>query len=364
MERRWTTDYRLLVVVVSLVLSIILIVVVLSTHDWNPMTFVMEGSKFRDTDPDGTVGYDGQFVYYIARDPLNAHSYLDVPSHRYKRLIFPALAWLLSIGGNQILLPWVLIFINVVAVTTIGGAMACLLDVREANPLYALILTNSLGLIIAVRFDLNEPLAFALALSGLLVYERACLRWSLLLFCLAGLTKEVTLLFPIALACGEFIRKNYRRSGVILVWSIFPYIIWYALLIMIFRSSSITLAPDLPSRIPFAGIRNLSDPISRSIVSIWVLAPGAAFGLWALYLWLKGERRHMNDAFLVALHGLLLAFLPNWTWPDPVAILRVGIGSMAAILLWLASNHRRLLPYAAAVWGPSLLLLAFVPGML
>lgn len=118
-------------------------------------------------------------------------------------------------------------------------------------------------------------------------------------------------------------QKEFMRVGALLVLSLISYSIWYAFLIMIFRSSYMTLVPDLPSRLPFVGIRNLSDPISRGVVSIWVLVPGAVFGLWAMLdLWWKGEYRHMNGASLVALHAVLVAFfLPNWTWPDRIAIL-------------------------------------------
>lgn len=49
------------------------------------------------------------FIYYLALNPLSARDLMEIPSHRYKRLLFPALAWLLSVSGNTMLLPWVLI---------------------------------------------------------------------------------------------------------------------------------------------------------------------------------------------------------------------------------------------------------------
>ena len=56
--------------------------------------------------------------------------------------------------------------------------------------------------------------------------------------------------------------------------------------------------------------------------------------------------------------------MPKPTWEDSLAILRVGLGLLAALLLWLAAAHRRALPFAVASWAPSALVLALAPGML
>jgi hypothetical protein len=37
---------------------------------------------------------------------------------------------------------------------------------------------------------------------------------------------------------------------------------------------------------------------------------------------------------------------------------------LAALLIWLAAAHRRVLPFAVAWWAPSALVLALAPGML
>ncbi|MEO0562413.1 MAG: hypothetical protein AAF125_09875, partial [Chloroflexota bacterium] len=38
-------------------------------------------------------GYDGQFTYFIARDPAGAAPLIDVPAYRYQRILLPALGW-------------------------------------------------------------------------------------------------------------------------------------------------------------------------------------------------------------------------------------------------------------------------------
>ena len=54
-----------------------------------------------------TGGFDGQFYYAIARNPWTWHrAELDVPAYRHVRLLYPALAWALSGGGNPYRLFW------------------------------------------------------------------------------------------------------------------------------------------------------------------------------------------------------------------------------------------------------------------
>src|SRR5690348_4540658 len=35
------------------------------------------------------LGYDGQFVYFIALDPIRARYYMDFPAYRYTRILYP-----------------------------------------------------------------------------------------------------------------------------------------------------------------------------------------------------------------------------------------------------------------------------------
>ena len=53
----------------------------------------------------GSVGYDGQFYYYIAHDPFilgQSYNHIDFPAYRYQRIIYPLTAWLLSFGQPKV----------------------------------------------------------------------------------------------------------------------------------------------------------------------------------------------------------------------------------------------------------------------
>src|SRR5262245_66439353 len=71
----------------------------LALHGWNPLWFVWIGEHYAYHDPNGRSGYDGQFVYYIARDGLDAVPHLDSPSYRLGRILYPALVARLR-GGS------------------------------------------------------------------------------------------------------------------------------------------------------------------------------------------------------------------------------------------------------------------------
>ena len=49
-------------------------------------------------------GYDGQFYHYIAHDPLGRTqlpNYIDAPQLRYRRILVPALAYLIAVGQGR-----------------------------------------------------------------------------------------------------------------------------------------------------------------------------------------------------------------------------------------------------------------------
>src|SRR5712692_11628586 len=50
---------------------------------------------------DGDIGFDGQFAYYIAVDPVNARYYMDSPAYRYTRIVYPLTARALALGRSE-----------------------------------------------------------------------------------------------------------------------------------------------------------------------------------------------------------------------------------------------------------------------
>src|SRR5579885_3744182 len=101
-------------VVVGLIYLLLLGFFVLARH-YSAMDFVHLGTVWGAHNKSGTWGYDGQFYYQIARNPLGAARYMDNAPYRYQHLLYPLLAWLLSFGQVP-LVPYTLLLINLLSI--------------------------------------------------------------------------------------------------------------------------------------------------------------------------------------------------------------------------------------------------------
>src|SRR6516162_3610347 len=122
-----------------------------------------------------TYGYDGQFFYRLALNPLNFHhtAYgitMDRP-YRYMRIGYPVLTWAADFGQH---LPaaLMLVTINIVAVGAIGYLGGIFARDGGRHALAGLLLPAYFGLITSLARDTAEPLAAACLLGGLLAVRR------------------------------------------------------------------------------------------------------------------------------------------------------------------------------------------------
>jgi hypothetical protein len=336
---------------------------VLANHGWNPRAFIFERpADLADHPWGGGTGYDGQFSYAIAVDPLDAQDKLDQPDFRYRRIVYPLLARMLGLG-NPTGIAWAMLVINLIAAASGCIVLGELLARRGASRWLALVMPLSLGYLVAVRADLTEPLALALALGGWLAFEKGRSGWAACLFAVGGLTKEMALILPAALVVWQLLKKGWREIA-LLTTSLLPYLFWSIVLTAWLGASPMTAYQTRPLLIPFEGIRYLTDPASKVIVGLWVLAPAAMVGLWAAWdTWRDPTSIRGHDALLVLTQAIFIALMPKPTWEDPLAILRVGLGLLAALLIWMAALHRRALPFAVAWWASSGLALILAAGM-
>lgn len=160
-------------------------------------------------------GYDGQFYYLLALNPFATHPALagasfDLPAYRAQRILYPLLAWALSLGGRPALIPWMLVAINLAAIAVIGALGAKLAQRLGVAPLWGVALAFYPGLLVSLAGDLAEPLALACALGGLLcALTRPQPRWgwAALLLSLAVLARETTALLAIALLAAALLAR-------------------------------------------------------------------------------------------------------------------------------------------------------------
>ncbi len=144
-------------------------------------------------------GFDGQFVYYIALDPSKARYYLDDPSYRYERILYPIAARFTALEQPS-LVPWTMLIINWLAVGVGVIALGAWLKRKGVSPWFALIYGVYPGMLITLQRDLTEPLAYGLVALAVYLFDfggRRGLLWSGITFGLAALARETTLVFAL-----------------------------------------------------------------------------------------------------------------------------------------------------------------------
>ncbi len=171
-----------------------------------------------------TYGYDGQFFYRLALNPLNFHhtAYgitMDRP-YRYMRIGYPALTWLIS-AGQHALVPVMLVVINIAAIGALGylGAMFAAEGGRHA--LAGLLIPGYFGLLTSLSRDTAEPLAAVCLLAGLLAVRsrRPVLAAALLAY--GALTRETVMVAVAAIAIMRvtgMLRRRARPGREDLTW--------------------------------------------------------------------------------------------------------------------------------------------------
>ena len=350
--------------IIAFILLAVFAVTVLATHAWDPMAFVLDRPEDVPADQTWAIGYDGQQAHAIAIDPFGAADELDRPAYRYQRILYPMLSRLLALGISD-LIPWSMLLINLIAASATVYFLSGLLADRGANPWWSLVPLLSFNYLIGVRMDLNEPLAYALALGGLWAFDRRHTAWAATLFALAGLTREVALVFPIALAAWLLLSRRWGDALIIAAASLVPFVSW-AVVVRLFLGASPFATPlARPLLIPFAGMTYLEGIEGRVMVGLWAVVPAglAAIAAVAVILRRKGNMQS-PDALLVLANSAVIAVLPVPTWVDPLAVLRLGTGLILALLLWLARIRPAWLLFTAGLWIPSLLLAFMIPGFL
>ena len=237
----------------------------------------------RDIDPSFHLvprpGYDGQFYWAIAVDPLaigSAHAGVDKPSYRYGHPLLGWLGWLFS-AGQSVAAAAVLLVLGLLTLAAAAAAASVLGGFRAS-----LFVTCNAGLLYAAVHSLAEPLAAALLLGALIATggERPRLAAGLCVF--LPLTREQLLLVPLVLAACTLRRD--RRAALAYVCSVIPATAWW--IVMRIHLGAWFTSGGSALGTPLAGWK-------RALLDNGVYAA-------------TGDARELTVVLLVALGGLLL----------------------------------------------------------
>jgi len=167
----------------------------------------------------GTNGYDGQFYYRLALNPLTHqvtafHITLDNPPYRQQRVGLPATAWAVhEVFRTPTSLA--LVLVNVLALIVVGWAGATWARQYGRSTWWGVAVAASPALVMALARDLTEPLATAALIVGLLSWTRGR-RWAAAIaFTAAVLCRETVLIVLLGMGVWclvQFVRGGSRRA--------------------------------------------------------------------------------------------------------------------------------------------------------
>jgi hypothetical protein len=356
--KRWIRPWSIVAAV-----ALLYMIVVTELAGGDPLVLATLGTRFSEGNPAGSIGYDGQFVYYIARDPLNGWRYCDVPAYRYQRILYPLLGRLLALGQTS-LLPYSLALLNVAALAS-GTWLTEQILLRYGMSLwYALTYGLYAGQLMAARLLLNEPLALALSQGAVLLAEKDRWRWSIFLFALAALTKETALVFVAGYLLFLLARRRWHRFAEMAMGVGAPFLLWQGLLWAWFGRPGVGSGGAGATGweiVPFRGLWSVGAIDLRALGLLALVMVPLAIVPCLLSLWATGRelwqgRWHPFTTMLLA-NALVVPFLPQSTFREPLAMLRLVAGLVVATILYAAGKRsRRTLNYAV-LWLASLVFL-------
>lgn len=319
--------------------------IALVLHNWDPLWFVWIGDRFANLDPSGSTGYDGQFIYYLARDGFGALAHLDTPVYRLQRILLPALLRVLTFGAPA-LIPWAMLAVNLIAVTLTVWLLAGWLRRQRLSPWYALVYAAYVGTLMAYSRGLTEPLTYCLAAGGAILWLRGRRAWAALLFGLAVLCKEIALLYIIGAVCAAMVRRDWKH----LAWpilAVIPWTVWEIILYQRFGVVAVTSGPAM-GWLPLAGILPYLT-LEPGRLSALFLAGIPALVLLVTALVLLVRENKSPAVWWVLLNSLFVLLMPYPVYDHIMHAGRNAMGLILSCVLIIPLLGRRL-RWGLALW--------------
>jgi hypothetical protein len=328
--------------VVTFAATTLVVLLVITGANGDPLELARIGSRFSEGNSEGTEGYDGQFNYYIARDPApkSVAPLLDVPAYRYQRILLPLTARLLAFGRPEVI-PWTLVAIGILSHALGTWAVAHLLEGWGISRWQSLVYGLWPGFILAIRLDLSEPLAFGLVALGLFTYQNKHERISWVFFSLAIFAKEVTVFFLLAVLVIAITRRRWSYAGGLALVSLVPYTAYQVWLWWAFGQPGIGSGGEMATGfevVPFAGLMRIGSYSLLYLGAMMVVFLPAIVipSLWGIWVSVKKLLAHETNWVVLSLllNAIIIPFLPFSTFRETGGLLRFASGLVLAILLF------------------------------
>jgi len=327
---------------------------VIAGHSWNPTSLFFAGDKYPPPPHlatqvyqyPNTPGFDGQFYLYIAHDPWNHQDYaryVDNPAMRYRRILFPALAWTLSFGQptwptySYIVVMWLAASLGVYLLADL-----CLVwGLPTALGMAFLLIPATIVSFDRMMTDVGIPLALVALLWAVERKQSTCAFVALMLVPLA---RETGLALVGAWVLWQAFRRQWRAAAMGAVAAV-PTVLWAVWVHQHFGSDQVAWWGW-----PFEGILtrlstyflypapHLGFQVALFLEYLGALGILIAF-VWVIWLHARGERS------LALLFGLLYTigislFAKEDMWGEAYSYVRTGGPTAVALALW-GLQHRR-----------------------
>jgi hypothetical protein len=210
--------------------SLVFLIALLAPQGFDPSALINVGTTLSDAAAlppllnvvrDGD-GYDGQFAYRLALNPLTSERTLDgltldLPAYRQQRLLYPALAWA-SAFGQATLVPFTLPLVNVVAIAVLTWLTALFAGIHGRGALLSIAVAALPAFAIALANDLGEIVLAAALVGGAVALERKRPVLVAVWLSLAALAHEHGVLLVLAVAIVTVAAPELRTRGWVWTW--------------------------------------------------------------------------------------------------------------------------------------------------
>jgi hypothetical protein len=180
-------------------------------------------------------GYDGQFMYYAAYDPLmrayradpaRFDGMMDTPPYRFGRIGYVWLTWLASLGDWHGF-PKAMVWLDLAGIFAAAFAMSVAARDASASALWGLVALLIPAFWQSMETTLPEPIAAAFLLLAYLAWRRD--RWvrAGVLLAASLLVRETGLVFVAILVAAMVVRGERRQGLMMATVAIAPFALWH-----------------------------------------------------------------------------------------------------------------------------------------
>lgn len=347
-------------IVVTILCLIYCLAVIAVRGQGDPLILMTIGTDYHSDLKDHAYseeGYDGQFTYYIAANPDTASQYIDVPAYRFQRILLPISGRILGLGQESFI-PYTLLMVNLIALAGGTYILEQLLMSYKVSRWFAIGYGLSLGVFGAARLMTAETLAYGLVLFAIWLYQKDKWLWAAVVLAISAFAKEVTLIFAAGYVLYLFTQKQWIRGLLFGLISAIPFAIWQLVLFNWFGEFGVGSGGNLATGfviIPFWGYLGILPEwgigaflVVTLFVGLFVLVPT----LWALWQCWKDFRSHQWTLLtgLLFVNAIILLFVPQSTYREPLGILRFIVGLQLAVILYSAQNRKKRALMNSTIW--------------